>query len=447
MNIKKWDKKYFRWGLTAFVVIAASILFYMIVSASKSIADFFAIILNAFTPMLIGFGFAFVLKPLLRLLEFPVFYKWGQKLFKDNDRKARGFSRMLGLVLTTITVIVILGLLLWMIIPKVYESVQTIVSNLPAYYSSIRNAIESALADTSLGNTAVSALDSLNDKIQGWLSNDLLSFLGQYANTFVSGVVNVISILFNYILGIIIAIYVLAEKEKFGAQSKKILYSTLKVERATSVINRAKSIDRIFTGFISGKIVDSIIVGIVFYIVLAIFDMPYKELVAVFLAVTNIIPFFGPFIGAIPSALLILLVSPVKCLVFIIIVIVIQQLDGNILGPRILGESTGLSSFWVLCSLLIFGRLFGFVGMLIGVPTFAVIYAFIKEEIHEKLRKKNITRSTTKFKDIDYIDPETEQPVMKTEETKKEKKASTIKNIFRIKKKKDNTDNKKETEQ
>ena len=431
MNFKNWDKKYFRWGLTAFIVIAASILFYLIISASKSLADIIGAIMGAFTPMLLGFAFAFILKPLLRLLELPVFYKWGTKLYKGDDRKAKSFSRGIGVALTTIVIFLIVGLLLWMIIPRLYESVQTIVKNLPVYYADIRNTLAGKLSNSEVGKTIIGALDSVSDYIQGWLSNDLLSFLSLYADTFVSSVVNVISSLFNILLGIIISIYCLAEKEKFAAQSKKLLYSTFRTEKATSIINRCKSIDKIFTGFISGKLLDSVIIGIVFYIVLAIFGMPYKELIAVFLAVTNIIPFFGPFIGAIPSAVLILMVSPVKCLLFILLVIIIQQLDGNILGPKILGESTGLSSFWVLCSLLIFGRLFGFVGMLVGVPTFAVIYAAVKEVIHDRLKKRNITSSTTEFKDIDYIDPETNEPVKKThtDEEKKETKNELFKKL------------------
>lgn len=431
MNFKNWDKKYFRWGLTAFIVIAASILFYLIISASKSLADIFGSIMGAFTPMLLGFAFAFIKKPLLRLLELPVFYKWGIKVYKGDDRKAKSFSRGIGVALTTIVIFLIVGLLLWMIIPRLYESVQTIVKNLPVYYADIRNTLAGKLSNSEVGKTIIGALDSVSDYIQGWLSNDLLSFLSIYADTFVSSVVNVISSLFNILLGIIISIYCLAEKEKFAAQSKKLLYSTFRTEKATSIINRCKSIDKIFTGFISGKLLDSVIIGIVFYIVLAIFGMPYKELIAVFLAVTNIIPFFGPFIGAIPSAVLILMVSPVKCLLFIILVIIIQQLDGNILGPKILGESTGLSSFWVLCSLLIFGRLFGFVGMLVGVPTFAVIYAAVKEVIHDRLKKRDITSSTTEFKDIDYIDPETNEPVKKThtDEEKKETQNELFKKL------------------
>ncbi len=431
MNFKNWDKKYFRWGLTAFIVIAASILFYLIISASKSLADIFGSIMGAFTPMLLGFAFAFIIKPLLRLLELPVFYKWGIKVYKGDDRKAKSFSRGIGVALTTIVIFLIVGLLLWMIIPRLYESVQTIVKNLPVYYADIRNTLAGKLSNSEVGKTIIGALDSVSDYIQGWLSNDLLSFLSIYADTFVSSVVNVISSLFNILLGIIISIYCLAEKEKFAAQSKKLLYSTFSTEKATLIINRCKSIDKIFTGFISGKLLDSVIIGIVFYIVLAIFGMPYKELIAVFLAVTNIIPFFGPFIGAIPSAVLILMVSPVKCLLFILLVIIIQQLDGNILGPKILGESTGLSSFWVLCSLLIFGRLFGFVGMLVGVPTFAVIYAAVKEVIHDRLKKRNITSSTTEFKDIDYIDPETNEPVKKThtDEEKKETQNELFKKL------------------
>ena len=410
----KWDKKYLYWGITAFIVIVASLIFYSIIFDSEGLLNFFGVILSAFSPVILGFAFAYLINPLYKILTFNIFKKWGLKIFKGNEKKAKSFQAGISLFITMIIVLAAIFLLLWMIIPKLYESVQTIVMNLPTYYDNIKNFLLKIFADNSaVSSSIIGVFNSLSNKLQHWIRTDLLSSLGTYANSIVSGVVGVISGFLNVIIGLIVAIYVLAEKEHFSAQAKKILYSITKTNRATKIIEKTKFVDKVFTGFISGKIIDSIIIGILCYITLLIFDMPYKELVAVIVGVTNVIPFFGPFIGAIPSALLILMVSPVKALIFVIIIIVLQQLDGNIIGPKILGESTGLSGFFVLCSMLVFGSLFGFIGMLIGVPTFAVIYTVIKNFSKKRLKDKNIYYTTEEYKYIDYIDPATSKPVYK----------------------------------
>ena len=210
---------------------------------------------------------------------------------------------------------------------------------------------------------------------------------------------SVASSIWNIILGIIISVYLLMDKEKFFALGKKVVTSLLNEKHTTIVLDLANRTNLTFGRFIGGKIVDSAIIGVLTFIILAIFKMPYVLLISVIIGVTNIIPFFGPFIGAIPSAIIILFVSPIQALWFLVIILVIQQVDGNIIGPKILGDSIGISAFWILFSILVAGKLFGLVGMIIGVPMFALIYSVIKDIIEARLRYKGLPTETEKYLD------------------------------------------------
>ena len=222
---------------------------------------------------------------------------------------------------------------------------------------------------------------------------------------------DIVRMLLNILIGVIVSIYVLKDKEKLAAQSKRLLYSFCSVKKANSVIAVTRLTNDKFGNFITGKIFDSIIIGVLCFIILTIFRIPYTALVSVVVGVTNVIPFFGPFIGAIPSAFLILLAEPIKCLTFVIIIIALQQFDGNILGPKILGSSTGVSSFWVMFSILVGSGLFGFWGMLCGVPVFAVIYAIVSESCRCSLEERGLDYSTEEFKGIDHLSDKTEKPI------------------------------------
>lgn len=205
-------------------------------------------------------------------------------------------------------------------------------------------------------------------------------------------------------------------KETFAAQIKKMLYAGMQVERANMVLHITRKSNEIFGGFIIGKIIDSAIIGVLCFIGITILDMPYILLVSVIVGVTNVIPFFGPYIGAIPSTILIALADPLKGLYFLIFIIALQQLDGNVIGPKILGNSTGLSAFWVVFSILLGGGLFGFIGMIIGVPTFAVIYYIVKMVVEEKLKKKKLPPDTEHYGDVEYLEEDGEFTYL--EETK-----------------------------
>ena len=237
----------------------------------------------------------------------------------------------------------------------------------------------------------VGFIDTNYDKFQkffmDWLNDGVLN---NFMVTLGDSIFGTLKFLYNMFIGYIISIYVLYDKEKFRAQSKKLLYTFFDDDKIDLIIENTKYTDKIFGDFFAGKCIDSLIIGILCFIGMLILDMPYELLIAIIVGVTNIIPYFGPFIGAIPSALLILLVDPGKCITFIIFIFILQQFDGNILGPKILGNKTGLSSFWVLFSLLIFGGLFGMVGMIIGVPIFSIFYTFVNGLVKKKLKTKNL---------------------------------------------------------
>lgn len=218
-----------------------------------------------------------------------------------------------------------------------------------------------------------------------WINNTVLPKLQALAGGISAGVSSAIGGLYNLLIGMIVSIYLLGCRKTFARQGKKLIYSIFRKKWAFLVLDEIEYANRMFTGFISGRIADSLIIGIICFVGMLVLRIPNPILISVIVGVTNIIPFFGPYIGAIPSFLLILSVNPAKAIVFLVFILILQQFDGNILGPRILGNVTGLSSFWVLFSILLFGGLFGFVGMIIGVPVFAVIYDIIRKLVNKGL--------------------------------------------------------------
>ena len=256
-----------------------------------------------------------------------------------------------------------------------------------------------------LGNS----LDGLINSAQSLLEKatpTINQLIGNVTDFVIGSAIGVVNGVKNFVLGIIISIYVMFSKEKFAAQTKKILYALFSKQHTDRILRNTRRTHHIFGGFVTGKLLDSLIIGIITFVVLFIVKMPYAVLISVIIGVTNVIPFFGPIIGAIPCAVILLFEDPLKALLFIIIIIIIQQFDGNLLGPKILGDSTGLPAFWVIFAILLGGGLFGFLGMLLGVPTFAVVYSLLKTLIEERLKKKKQPSDT-----LAYIgNPKSEMP-------------------------------------
>lgn len=412
----RWDKKYLYWGITAFCVIACAIVFYMALNYLPAVGSAIGKLLSILSPFLWGLVISYLLLPAMRRMENGAFIPLCRKLYKNN-KKSDGarLARGLSVLISEIILLVILAALVWLIIPQLYQSLETIVKNSNTYINTLSSWVERMLADyPEIEQYAMNILGSVNESLVDWIQSKILPELGSLLTNVTAGVYYVLMGVYNLIIGIIVSVYILANHETFSANAKRLLYSIFSVETAQKIRKALNFTDRTFAGFISGKLLDSAIIGFICYIVCAILNMPYALLVSVIVGVTNVIPFFGPFIGAVPSALIILLVDPFKCLVFVIFIIILQQLDGNVIGPKILGSSIGINGFWVMFSIIFGAGLFGFWGMLLGVPVFVVIYTGINNAIDRKLKRSDLPWETEDYVGVDYIDPVTYEPVRKT---------------------------------
>ena len=410
-----WDKRYLYWGVTAFCVIAAALLFYFAVGNITVFGNAVSRLVSILAPFIWGLVICYLLSPLMRSVENRLFLPLARKLYRKNKKNdGRRFARALTVVFCEIVLILVLVALVYLIIPQMLSSVQTLISNSGVYVDNL-----SKWADGLFENYPVlddylgGLLDNFNTNLGNWLETKLLPRVGSVVTSVTSGVYGVAKSIYNLIIGIIVSIYLLSDKEGFVAAVKRMTYSVFSVETADRLRSGLNFVDRTFMSFLNGKLLDSLIIGIICYIVCSILKMPYTLLVSVIVGVTNIIPFFGPLIGAVPSALIILMVDPTKCLIFIIFVIILQQIDGNIIGPRILGNSTGITGFWVMFSIILGGGLFGFWGLLLGVPVFVVIYSLVTSLIVKKLKRNDLPWELEDYKELDYIDPATLQVVKK----------------------------------
>lgn len=409
-----WEKKHLCWGITAFLTIAASILFLMALLNWSVVGGVLGIIVKSLRPITYGLIIAYLLNPLMNVIEHSFVYPVIKRIFRKNTKRAHSVSRWLSIIFSWAIALFAVHVLVSMVMPEIITSVEDLVSKLPEYANRVMIWGEKFLRE----NPEV--LEFLENSVSGFTTNitelakrfeEIIPNLNFIISRLTSSIYGVLTALLNIIVGIIVSVYVLKDKEKFTAQIKRILYSSFSTEKANGVIAVSRLTHDKFGNFITGKIFDSFIIGILCFIILSIFRIPYTALISVIVGVTNVIPFFGPFIGAIPSALLLLITDPMKCLTFVIIIIFLQQFDGNILGPKILGSTTGISSFWVVFSILVGSGLFGVWGMVCAVPLFAVIYALIREGCHKSLRKKGIDYSPETYENIDHIDEKTNGPV------------------------------------
>ena len=412
MKEKIEKHKYFTIAITVFSVIAASIILFFIIYRWNDIFASLWKIINILTPIIYGVIIAYVLTPIIRFLENKFFNKLGKKIFKNSKSKAAKISRIMSLSTAILMLLIIVVGFIYFVIPQLINSIDGLIKNVPTYFANIRDFIATKLNDNpDLRDLLINNTDSISEAFLKWASETAVPNMDELLISISSSIIGIIKAIANIVVGLIVSIYVLNGKETFIAQSKKILYSVLKLDQANLVVENVRHAHKIFGGFLLGQVTDALIVGIICFIFMALFNMPYAMLIAVIVGVTNVIPYFGPFIGAIPSALLILLVSPSKCITFLIFILILQQFDGNILAPKILGGKTGLKSFWVLFSILIFGGLFGFVGMLFGVPIFSLIYAFVNGICMRKLGDKNLPVNTIDFENMHEINPETKKPL------------------------------------
>lgn len=401
------NNRYFQMGINGLLVVCGGIFFYYLLFHSDNFVLSIKNLFKMMTPIIAGFVIAFILNPIMIFIENRIIIKLLKKCknFKI-DYDSRKFRRIIRFISTFVTICLFLLLLyglIIMVVPQIILNVQNITDRIPYYFFNISNYYNKLLIQYPNIESVINKYwvdiynwfyDTLRPAVENIISSLSTSLLGSIITIFKS--------LLNFIIGIIISIYLLIDKEKFLAQCKKCIYAFMSESKANNFLNNLRYTNKIFGGFLSGKVIDSFIIGVICYFCMSILKLPYPALISVIVGITNIIPYFGPFIGAIPSAFIVLLVNPKKCIIFLIFVLVLQQFDGNILGPKILGDSTGLNSFWIIFAITVFSGLFGLIGMFIGVPVFAVMYSAVRTLVDERLTKKNMPSNTEYYKQSDF---------------------------------------------
>ena len=396
--------RYIKWGLTLFLTVCAILVFYDTFYMSGELQRFVSKLMSILAPVVYGFAIAYLLTPVVNWLEELIVKGWQKsKSLRDKKPKhARVWLRAVSILITELLVIFLIYLLMSVLIPQLVDSVAALISNAESYYNTIYDWANRLLSsDSGFGAWVAKlvtdnyddAMTFLRDKILPWAQNMLTDLTGGIW----SGIWGVVTFAKNLVIGMIVSVYLLAMKEKSLARCCKLVYGIFSENRADWIMRGGRRINAIFSGFVRGKLLDSLIIGILCFIGCSILRMPYTPLVSVVVGVTNVIPFFGPFLGAIPSAFLILLVSPLKCLYFILFILLLQQLDGNVIGPKILGDSTGISSFWVIVAILVGGGFGGVLGMFLGVPVFACLQALVKFLVDRRLEKRNMPLEAHKY--------------------------------------------------
>ncbi len=402
MDKKPHIKPYLYGMLAGFGAISLSILFFFLIYRFQGFGDAISKLTGILMPFIYGAVIAYLLKPVCNCVE-----NFLRRLLPEKMGTA---ANMLAVAISLLFGILVVYALFMMIVPQLITSVTTL------YYTARNNLNdfvdwashqEIIASNQKLLDFIETSYDNLQDTLDNLVRTKLVPSMQSILSGAALGVMSFVTFLKNIVIGVIVSVYLLASRKKFGQQCKMILYSLIKPRWADIILEEVLYADKMFGGFINGKILDSAIIGVLCYIACLIFKFPSALLVSVIIGVTNVIPFFGPFIGAIPATLLILIQNPIKALWFVLFVLVLQQVDGNIIGPKILGNTTGLSSFWVLFAILLFGGLWGFVGMIIGVPLFAVIYDVLKKFVFHGLRRNEEMELVTTYHD-NFGDPDDE---------------------------------------
>lgn len=388
-----WNDKYNTIAMYTFLTCVAIALAFTAISRFSLVMGFLSQISEILTPFIYGGVLAYLLNPLMVNIEKKFLPFVFRSKFKPKQKTLRG----LAILLTFLLAALVLAVFFMIVIPQVAVSVMGIVNRIPGYVPVVSEALTRLMDQLPDAELLPAALVSKVEDIAKNLLQTIYTGMSRMVPMLFSYTSRVTTSVLNVVVGVIISVYMLADKERFFAQLKKILYALFPKSIVNKTIEIAHQSNRTFIGFISGKILDSTIIGIICFVCMTVFGMPSAMLVSVIVGLTNIIPYFGPFIGAIPSAVIILLDSPMMAFWFLIFILVLQQFDGNILGPKILGNSTGLTAFWVVFSIMIFGGLFGFIGMVIGVPTFSVIYSLFGTFVNYRLRKKSLSTDTADY--------------------------------------------------
>lgn len=392
---KLLENKVVQIGIMSFVVIAACILFTFILINVKEILGFIGSIISIMMPLVFGLVLAYIMHPIVNFFD--------KKIFKKVEKEAS--RRNLSILCTLFVILGVFTALFSIVLPELFQSIQSLIINVPDYLKDLEVYILNWLNDNQeLKQSVMQNYDKVAEYLVNAANNVVLPVVDNIINGLSTGIIGIVSFLFNLVVGLVFAVYILANTKKFGAGIRKTLYSIFDVDKVNGFIDEIKHINHVFGQFMIGKVCDSSIVALSTFLFLIIFGYPYPLLIAVIIGLTDLIPYFGPYIGTIPSALLICLVDPIKAITFILWIIVLQQIDSNLITPRIQTKATGLPSFWVLFAITLFGGLFGIIGLLIAVPCFTIIYELACEFVDKGLKKKNMPTEVEYYTKIDGIE-------------------------------------------
>ncbi len=416
---RKIDKKY----LAIFLTVAACIVFYFLVQNIASVWKAVGWLFGVFTPILIGFILAYLLDPILKVCE--RFFRW---LSRKKPLKQKTV-RILSLVATYLFALILVGVFILIVVPQLTDSFSTLADNLKSYtvrFSAWVDELTDKLSAPGKQTVLTRTLSNLLREGEGWI-NDFANKAVASIPDLMEFIQNVVVGLSDFVIGVFLSIYMLYDKEMLMARLKKLTLAVCRKKTGDRIILFFRDIDESVGSFINSKILDSIIVGVASYFIFLIAGIPYAALIALIVGVTNIIPVFGPFIGAIPGGLLLLMVAPGKVPIYVLLIIVIQQIDGNIIGPKIIGRATGVSDFWVLVSLTIAGSMFGVWGMVLAVPVFSLVYRLSRTAVNRVLEKKGLPIETHTYVEYPPHEPNPENIGVKQD--------PFFKRLFRRKKK------------
>ena len=405
---EKWKDYYYK-GLAVFLTVAMCILFFFVVFRLKELGHYVKVVANILMPFIYGAVIAYLLTPVCKAIETYLADK-AQLSGKSPEKrkKLQSFFKGVAIFGSILLFCLIIYALIAMLVPQLVNSVILLMDAMPGYIQTASVWLEKLVEDNPVMLNYVEQYSTdIMEYVQNFAKTSLLPNINNIITGVSSSLLTMIGVAKNLVIGLIVAVYFLNSREMFCRQARLMIQAVFpdremtpeekeegKKQKAQWIIDETNVLNDYLGGFVKGKLVDSLIIGIICMVFTAAVNMPYAVLVSVIIGVTNIIPFFGPFIGAIPTAALILMVDPLKCVYFVVFIIILQQFDGNILGPKILGNTTQLSSFWVLFSILLFGGVFGIVGMVIGVPVFGFIYHLVKGWMHDRLKKQNKKKGT-----------------------------------------------------
>ena len=412
-----FNKKYTTISVYVIITFAVCLFLVILLLNSSTLFGYIKQIFKVLAPVTWGIVIAYLINPLMKSIERSI------KKAIEKKKPHPKIARILSLTLSMLIFIALLVALISIILPQVIESILGIFGNINEYINNLENFVFKFLDDyPDIVETVRQQFDVIQPKLLDFV-NDMMPKLGDWAIKLKDGAIGFIVALKDFVIGFIVAVYLLLSKEKFLAQSRKATHALFSKNVSANILRISAHTNKTLGGFLTGKIIDSLIIGMLCFICMTLMKMEFVALISVVVGVTNIIPFFGPFIGAIPSALLLLVEAPNQVIPFLIFILILQQFDGNILGPMILGDSTGLSAFWVMVAIFLGGGLFGFAGMILGVPLFAVVYELIGEFISYLLKKKNMSDETA-----DYItfDNDSGATIIKNKNISK-----NMKNIFK----------------